>query len=519
MGAILEVKYFNSFLLKKINTTSNGPDRPDYNGSRGIPSDIGGYPVFTSLGTSKWAIEESRIRGGYNNTSEGYGVKAYIVEEENNGIIRSNSLIYSGIFNSRTGINKTNVFSVGEDITKSLDPAKGSIQKLYAEDTNLIIFQENKVNRALIDKDAIYSAEGGGTITSSNLVIGQIVPYAGEYGISTNPESFAAYGYRKYFADKRRNAILRLSRDGIEEISRYGMRDYFRDEFVRIDELSQGKIYGAFDIHAKQYVVSTQADLSLPNEPYNTLAFDEDVKGWTSFFSYKPQRMFSLRKSFYSISQRFDLNNGVLVGDTKANIFQHYQTLDTEQNSINRANFYGKDHQSSITFVFNPKVSMSKNFQTINYEGSNGWKVSLIQSDETGSDEINQSYSLFYDTGEEIKSYYNGEYVINPSNGNPVSRQDYYSVFGTYEPPLPRLHAGFNRKENKYAAPIISNSLAKPGEILSGRSVSGIKGYFATIKILTDTTITSDGRATAGTNIGGFKELFAVSSNYVESSY
>jgi hypothetical protein len=162
---------------------------------------------------------------------------------------------------------------------------------------------------------------------------------------------------------------------------------------------------------------------------------------------------------------------------------------------------------------------MSKNFQTINYEGSNGWKISLIESDETGSDEINQSYSLFYDHGEEIKSYYNGEYVINPQDGNPVKRQDYYSVFNTYEPPHSRYHAGFNRKENKYAAPIISNNLARPGEVLSGRSVSGIKGYFTTIKISTDTVITSDGRATGGTDIGGFKELFAVSSNYVESSY
>jgi uncharacterized protein YPO0396 len=37
-----------------------------------------------------------------------------------NASIRENSLIYSGIFNSRTGVNNTNQFSVGEDITKSL---------------------------------------------------------------------------------------------------------------------------------------------------------------------------------------------------------------------------------------------------------------------------------------------------------------------------------------------------------------------------------------------------------------
>ena len=78
-------------------------------------------------------------------------------------------------------VNNTNVFSTAEDITKSADPADGSAYKsLYAEDTNLVIFQERKVSRALIDKDAIYSAEGGGTVTSSNLAIGVIQPYAGE---------------------------------------------------------------------------------------------------------------------------------------------------------------------------------------------------------------------------------------------------------------------------------------------------------------------------------------------------
>ena len=58
-------------------------------------------------------------------------------------------MIYSGIFNSRTSVNNTNQFSIADNITKSVDIANGSIQKLYAEDTNLIIFQENKVMELL----------------------------------------------------------------------------------------------------------------------------------------------------------------------------------------------------------------------------------------------------------------------------------------------------------------------------------------------------------------------------------
>ena len=157
MAAIVEVKYFNSFLLKKTmpsGATSSTP--PIWNGSTGVPvrnPNIGSYPRTNQTDQNySWFVEESRIRGGYNNTNISYGVRAYLVDDEPNGSIRGNALIYSGIFNSRTGINNTNVFSVGEDITKSVDPSNGSIQKLYAEDTNLIIFQENKVSRALIDK-------------------------------------------------------------------------------------------------------------------------------------------------------------------------------------------------------------------------------------------------------------------------------------------------------------------------------------------------------------------------------
>ena len=184
-------------------------------------------------------------------------------------------MIYSGIFNSRTGINQTNQFSVAAEITKATDPADGSIQRLYAEDTNLIIFSEKKVSRALIDKDAIYTAEGGGVpISQLNLVIGQIIPYAGNFGIANNPESFAVYGYRKYFVDKNRNAVLRLSRDGITEISNYGMIDWFRDNLSTVDSsgFGNGKIVGGWDIYTKQYTVSLQKSDSNPALPKYSLS-------------------------------------------------------------------------------------------------------------------------------------------------------------------------------------------------------------------------------------------------------
>ena len=175
MATTLQIKYYNTYILKKINQT--------WNSSTGT--------MDRTNAQYDWYVEESRIKGDFNGKFSGIAPRAYLATENKYQEQFGNTIIYSGVFNSRTDVNETNQFSVANDITRTVDPAKGTIQLLYAEDTNLNIFQEYKVNRALIDKDAIYTAEGQPITTSTNLVIGQIQPYAGEYGIATNPESFA----------------------------------------------------------------------------------------------------------------------------------------------------------------------------------------------------------------------------------------------------------------------------------------------------------------------------------------
>ncbi len=446
MSATLNLKFFNSFLLKKMKTVTAAGTSVD---ESILP---GGYENDV---IEDWYIEESRIRGGYNNTTVDLGAKAYVVEEENKQQHRFNSIIYSGIFNSRTGVNQTNVFSIAEDIIKSVDPANGSIQKLYTEDTNLTVFQEDKVSRALIDKDAIYSAEGNPIQASTNVVIGQITPYVGNYGISTNPESFASYGYRKYFTDRRRNAVLRLSRDGLTEISAYGMKDFFRDKLGALQP--DDKIVGGWDIHNKNYVVSMQSS----NGDQDTLVFDEDVRGWTSFMSYVPDNVISMNKSMYTTKNE--------------RLYKHYTVSDIATGS--RAQFYGGVYNSHVEFVFNNNQSLVKNFKTINYEGSKDWHMtSFITS--------------------------SGETTF------PISKADGIDVVNSLTDMENQLFKNnFKQKERKYFANLLNNSPSKPGEIVWGASSSGVKGFTAVVKMQTDNIL------------GGKKELFAVSTETVESSY
>jgi hypothetical protein len=408
---------------------------------------------YESTPDRDWYIEESRIRGGYENTSVDLGVKAYIVEDSPQREKLPSTLIYSGVFNSRTGVNNTNQFSVADDITRTVDPAQGSIQKLYAEDTNLIIFQELKVSRALIDKDAIYSAEGQPMTTSGSMVIGQVQSYAGNYGIGSHPESFAVYGYRKYFVDNYQNVVLRLSQDGITEISAYGMLDYFRDQLSNTS-LVNGSIYGMWDMHNKQYVLSIQPT----SGESNTLSFDEDSNGWTSFFSFIPNGGLSLRNNFYTVYS--------------GKIWKHYIT------SVPKATFYDTNYESNVTIVFNPYVSVSKSFLTINYEGTQNWRLSSLETET--------------DTSVIIKEYY------------------FPSTLAGLEDQL--FENKFKKKENKYFANILNISAVQEGEIQWGQSISGIKGFYATA-----TFACLNGSVDSITNQKA--ELYAVSAEYVESSY
>tara|TARA_R110002126_G_scaffold76182_2_gene190503 strand:- start:6156 stop:7691 length:1536 start_codon:yes stop_codon:yes gene_type:complete len=509
-GAVVEVKYFNSFVLKKTITSANAPA---WNGSFGIPTTINsvnvGYPqtaVDQGGGTPvirNWGIEESRIRGGYNNVSAGYGARAYLVEDDTTASFRVNSLIYSGIFNSTTGINQSNVFNVGEDISKSLSPANGSIQKLFAQDYFLTIFQENKVSRAPINKNVIYSAEGSPTVTTSNLVIGDPQAYNGDFGISRNPESWAVYGFRQYFTDKDRNAVLRLSQNGLEEIQRYGMYDFFRDKLSGLDnQYGPGKAIGMWDIHTKQYVLSLQ-----PNSPYVinalgktenvsffTVSFDESVNGWTSFYNYKPGFGTSLKNLFYT----FD--NGS-TGNLKAALYKQ------NSEAVTRNNFYGQSYKSSIVFIFNPNVSISKVFKTINYEGSNGWQVDSITSDFTGIGSVNTGWATTA-TGQTYNVSNTEDSINKIYSYNEGSYDNYKNQYPALLIP-PINYAGFNRKENKYFANIVNNSSAVAGEVIFGKQMTGIKGHFSTVTVSTDNV----------TDLGGVKELFAVSSEYVQSGY
>tara|TARA_R110001592_G_scaffold59670_1_gene181169 strand:- start:201 stop:6377 length:6177 start_codon:yes stop_codon:yes gene_type:complete len=249
-------------------------------------------------------VESNRIRDDYNAITIDKGVKvsaplAEGYKEER----KASSFIFSGIYNSTSGINRTNEFIQAEPITKDLNPVNGSIQKLFSRDTDLVTFCENKVFRVLSKKDALFNADGNKNITSNAAVLGATTPFEGDYGMSRNPESFASESYRVYFADKDRGVVLRLSKSGLKPISSNGMKDWFKDNLMNASSL-----IGSYDGREDHYnlTIETKDQDNIDNA--FTLSFTESKGGgWVSFKSFIHQAGITYKNKYYTFpSNKFN---------------------------------------------------------------------------------------------------------------------------------------------------------------------------------------------------------------------
>jgi hypothetical protein len=333
--------------------------------------------------TFKNGVESNRIRDNFNLPYISNGVKASTtLEQEYKEEHRKYGLIYSGIYNSTSGINNLNQFIAGEKITKDVNPTYGSIQKLFSRNSDLVALCEDKILRIVANKDALFNADGNPQLIATDRVLGQTIPFSGEYGISTNPESFASESYRAYFTDKTRGAVLRLSMDGLTPISDAGMRDWFRDNLKGAERL-----LGSYDDRNNEYNLALNFEdrqnfydgyyHSGDPDKNRVLTFSEKVSGWVSFKSFTDMQYgISLANEYYTFQQ------GVL--------FLHHA-------NSTRNSFYGIFNPSTLDVVLNDNPSAVKVFNTLNYEGSQARVDKFTSRNIDGTTYNDQEYYNLYE--------------------------------------------------------------------------------------------------------------------------
>ena len=319
--------------------------------------------------TKKVYLESTRILDKFNSVSLAKGIRVNTPDARYAQERRKSGLIFSDIYNSKTGINGLNSFNLSIGITKELEPNYGGIQKLHTLDTNLLAFTEDKIFRILADKDALFNADDGVNVVATNLVLGQTQPIRGAFGISTHPESFATFGENIYFSDAKRGTIMQLtpSNGQLFPISSLGMSNFFKD---RLNTVS--KVIGSHDGSKNAYVISLQGynpnDLAIGTESITgedgnlTLGYSPRSKGWTSRYSFIPESGITLYNKYYTFK-----NGNAYLHNSETGL---------------RNNFYGTQYNSEVQVIFNDGPGFVKDWLSLNYEGSVGWTAEEIIADQ-----------------------------------------------------------------------------------------------------------------------------------------
>ena len=328
-------------------------------------------------------------------------------------------ITWSEKFQPETSYNGLSTFNPAYLNSKSMSQIDGSIQKIFARDTDLVVVHEDKTYQVPVDKDVIVNASGGGQMGLSRNVLGNPRAYWGHFGISKNPESFTSNGNVCYWVDIKRGAVLRLSRDGFTVLSDLKMIDYFRDKSVLYDKYNPE--YGVYDDnnpfsdgHSLFRIISgynpkhSEFIVTFPTISHNestsilydnwedtstnwnsagdtiggntfarvtgeTVAFSEKANRWTTFYNFIPEMYGKVNNNLFSFkSSGGDLSSATVgpvnteLGNAQGGHLWRHDSGDYHQ-------FYdgsGAANKFALSVPFNSSPSTIKTFKSLSIEGS-----------------------------------------------------------------------------------------------------------------------------------------------------
>ena len=204
---------------------------------------------FNSFGWYN-GYESIKIGDSFNESKMLLDSKPLVPLDNYKQVTRISSLTYSQVYEATTSFNGVNEFNLSLANYKDLDANFGPIARIISRDGDLVSFQSNRVAKVLFNKSVLYNADGSGNLSQNTNVLGQEVPYQGQYGVTDNMYSIVNWSDAIYFADEKRSKVLRLSSNGLFPISEYGMNSWFNDN-LHINS----NVVAGYDPVNQQYVL------------------------------------------------------------------------------------------------------------------------------------------------------------------------------------------------------------------------------------------------------------------------
>lgn len=323
--------------------------------------------TFTISGGAHEFIEHT-LNDAFNCFAFGNGVESYKVRDALTGksfsidsnpsdinkegyrqLNRFADITYSEIYNSNTNVNRLNEFNLSlANYKDDIEKIYGAIFKIKGKDTNLDVFQEDKVSIVYYGKDLLFNADGTTNLAGIPQVLGQQKTYPSENGISQYPQSYDEYATNDYFTDVKRGVVIKKNdSNGLFPISDQGMRSYFKELF-RDNTITH--IRGQYDQYYDVYILNIQMNES----DFVTWIYSDKDNGWLSTQTFNPEEMIRVNGNLYSFK------NG--------EVYVHNQEVDGVTPNYNK--FYGVSYDSEASFNYSQEPSIRKNYKTIEIEGT-----------------------------------------------------------------------------------------------------------------------------------------------------
>ena len=298
------------------------------------------------------SVETSSVSDFYNSNNTSIG-RPFAENPDAKRAFRTGSVTYSDPFLVDSYILGLSSFNLSKANFTDLNYIHGPIRALVNRDDSIVFLQEKKVGIFPVSRNIIESASGGSILTTTTDVIGVPQYYQGDYGVGNNPESVATERGRIYFSDIRAGKVIRLSQDGLQEISASKMDSFFKGQFRDVVKFSTTKrVIGGVDNEAGEFIVSSDgvklfyvriyADGSTTTPLYSYVA-QTDANGTKVFtsFEYNDSALptFDTEDRFFSaICDPFSESlNGIVFLDRLAEGFPLYLGTDlvgTDSNTV-----------------------------------------------------------------------------------------------------------------------------------------------------------------------------------------
>lgn len=343
-------------------------------------------------------LETEALTDLYRTTAKGYGKPNFIDNEAFRKRMET-SVIFSDKTEPTQFRLRHTSFSDQDQNSFNLPEKHGDLNYIAGEDEYITTLQENKVAVIPVDRSITSTTQGVESVNISDKVLNSAKFYFGEGGPAGNPESVVEIDGYIYFADKHNKRMSRTSPGGqtLENISDFGMEEYFRRQFNRLLDSSNAldksdlRIVGGFDPMENEFIVSflrpsdintaVQEGLSIDTPLSSSLA-DLEISSEESFvntiaFDHSGGKAWKTRYSFNSSSYSH-VNNNLLS-------FKDNQVWDHGKNE-KRNRFHNGSYMSMVKPVsVGGNGSMTKVYNSLGLESYYDWPAIIKTNTETAT--------------------------------------------------------------------------------------------------------------------------------------